>query len=397
MGYVLFAVAALPTLVTTRLGIGLSAFGLLTSAPLGAFVLVQPLTSWLCDRYPTTRVLLWLSAIHVAVSVALDVPDTFEVLLGLRFTWGLIAGLVLSVGATHIARLSGGTTGTLEQGVYGGMITLGGALAFLFGGSIVSTTGGFGLHAVGIIPGVFALAGCLIHRKDRRTASIAADAPGGPVRSAPADGPSSRSPHWFPSIPLTPATLGTVTNPTVLLSAMFYVAIIGSYITMSTFVTSFFDEVGVVGPLNAIVLLVASGARATGGVIVWRFGVPDANVMGWSALVASGGFAVLAIGPAASLLVGLSFVVMLAVSVPFGAVFNVTARATDMEGSALATVVATGNVAALVLPPVAGALRSATGTYGGPFLLLAVLNAIALVSAVVLAGDGQAGIGRQKS
>jgi nitrate/nitrite transporter NarK len=75
---------------------------------------------------------------------------------------------------------------------------------------------------------------------------------------------------------------------------------------------------------------------------------------------------------------------MLAVSVPFGAVYNVAASATDAEGVALATVVAIGNVAALSLPAITGTVRDATGGYGGAFALLAVLNGVAVVAAVAL-------------
>lgn len=378
MGYVLFVVAALPNLLTARLGVGLSAFGLLTSAPLGAFVLVQPLSSWLGDRYPTTRILLWATAIHVVLSVALDVPDSFAVLLALRFVWGLVAGLVLSVGATHIARLLRGGTGTLEQGVYGGMITLGGAVAFLLGGPVVATTGGFGLHAVGILPALVALAGCWRYRDDQRTS---------PRR----DGVTGQDDDA--AAPSVSETLATVTHPTVLLAGGVYVAIIGSYITLSTFVTSFFDELGVIGQVNALVLVGATVGRVAGGGLVWRGGVNDAQLIGWSALAATVGFAVLASGPGTTLLVALPFAVMLALSVPFGAVYNVAAGATDAEGTGLATVVAAGNAAALVLPPIAGALRTATGDYAATFLLLAGLNGGALLAALGLArGRPLAGI-----
>jgi nitrate/nitrite transporter NarK len=76
---------------------------------------------------------------------------------------------------------------------------------------------------------------------------------------------------------------------------------------------------------------------------------------------------------------------MLAVSVPFGTTFAVTGRATDAEGTALAFVVACGNVAALVLPTVTGSLYDVTGGYAAGFGLLAAVNAVALVGTVALA------------
>jgi len=65
------------------------------------------------------------------------------------------------------------------------------------------------------------------------------------------------------------------------------------------------------------------------------------------------------------------------VSVPFGAVYNLAAGATDADGTAIATVVAVGNVAALVLPPITGTIRETTGSYAGAFLVLGALNAVA--------------------
>ncbi|AEN07029.1 MFS transporter [Halolamina sp.] len=376
-GYVLFAVAALPDLLSARLGIGLSAFGLLTSAPLGAFVLVQPLASWLSDHRSTARVLLWATAVHIALSVALDLAGGFATLLALRFVWGLVAGLVLSVGATHIARLRRGPASTLEQGVFGGMLTLGGAAAFLFAGPVVAATGGPGLHAVGIGPGLVALACGLRHRRDRRTAprsASAGHAPGDPEASA--DGASGRS-TWD--------TLATVTNPTVLAAGLSYVAVIGSYITLSTFITSYFGELGVHGPLNALVLVGATAGRVSGGVAGWRLRVSDTAFVVVSVAAGAAGFAALATGPGGWLLVALPFATMVALSVPFGAVFNLAAGATDAEGVALAAVVAAGNVAALVLPPLAGAIRAATGGYASVFAMLALLDGVAAAGVFALA------------
>ncbi|WP_284033091.1 MFS transporter [Halobaculum lipolyticum] len=385
-GYVLFAVAALPDLLSARLGIGPSAFGLLTSAPLGAFVLVQPLASRLSDRRPTAVVLLWAAAVHVALAAALDLAEGFATLLALRFAWGLVAGLVLSVGATHVARLRRGPGSTLEQGVFGGMLTLGGAAAFLLAGPVVAATGGPGLHAVGIVPGVVALACGLRNRGDRRTAPrVSSNAQASDDSGTSTDGPGGRSAR---------ETLATVTNPTVLVAALSYVAVIGSYVTLSTFVTSYFGELGVLGPLNALVLVGATAGRVAGGVAGWRFPGSDATFVVVSVAAAAAGFAALASGPGGRLLVALPFATMVALSVPFGAVFDLAAGATEAEGVALAAVVAAGNVAALVLPPVAGALRETTGGYAGVFGMLALLNGVTAVCAVALAGGRHAEGGR---
>ncbi|PSQ07184.1 MFS transporter [Halobacteriales archaeon QS_6_71_20] len=380
-GYVLFAVAALPDVLATRLGIGPSAFGLLTSAPLGALVVVQPLASRLSDRRPTARVLLWAAAVNLPLAVALDAPTDYATLLALRFAWGLVAGLVVSVGATHVARLRRGGAGTLEQGVFGGMLTFGGAVAFLVAGPVVGATGGPGLHALGVVPGVVALACALRHRGDRRTAPRSTpaepDAGGSATRErdGSVDGGSERT---------LPSALGTITDRTLLAAGLSYVALIGSYVTLSTFVTSYFEEIGVFGPVNAVVLLGATAGRVSGGVAVWRLGLSDTATILASVAAAAAGFAALATGLGGPLLVALPLVTMVALSVPFGAVFDLAAAATDAEGRALAAVVGAGNVAALVLPPVAGAVRAATGGYASVFAMLALLNVAAGAGTVAL-------------
>ncbi|MEA5387787.1 hypothetical protein VB773_18030 [Haloarculaceae archaeon H-GB2-1] len=178
--------------------------------------------------------------------------------------------------------------------------------------------------------------------------------------------------------------LSVATDPRVLLASLCYVAIISSYMTLSTFVTAYFDELGVVGPLNALVLGTATVGRGLGGSAVFRLPVGDEGVIGGATGVALAGLLLLAGGSSGPLLVALPFVVMLAVSVPFGAVYNVAASATDAEGTALATVVAVGNLAALAFPAITGTVRDATGGYDGAFVLLGALNALAVGAAVTL-------------
>jgi nitrate/nitrite transporter NarK len=75
---------------------------------------------------------------------------------------------------------------------------------------------------------------------------------------------------------------------------------------------------------------------------------------------------------------------MLAVSLPFGAIYNVAADATTAEGSALAMVIAIGNLVALVLPVVTGSIRDATGGYEGAFMILVGLNVLAIGAATLI-------------
>ena len=50
--------------------------------------------------------------------------------------------------------------------------------------------------------------------------------------------------------------------------------------------------------------------------------------------------------------------------------------------------VAAGNVAALAVPALTGALRDATGSYAGGFVVLAALNLVALGAVAVLVVPG---------
>ena len=384
-GYVVFSYAAVPRELMAALDIGFAAFGLLMSAALLSFVLVQPVASRLVESTSTTRVLLAATVAHALLAVALDFAGTFATILALRLCWGAAGGLVLSVGATHIARLYDGGAATFQQGVYGGLLTLGGAVGFLLAPRLLATTGGAGLYGFGAVLALPAVGMLWHHRDDRRTE---------PDRET-ADRDAS--------------AFAVATDRTVVLASVCYVAVIGSYITISTFVTSYFEGLGVVGSANAAVLLLATIGRASGGVAVGRGAVGDARLIGGASLLGTVGLAALAAGVGSgtgvgggvgaslgagtgtTLVVALPLVVMFAVSVPFGAVYNVAADATASEGAAIATVVAVGNVAALVLPAVTGTIRDSTGEYGGGFALLAALNLAAAAAAAALGTrtDGQ--------
>ncbi|WP_338728883.1 MFS transporter [Haladaptatus sp. DJG-WS-42] len=354
VGYVTFAYAAVPDVLMATYDVGFTAVGLLMSAALVSFVLVQVPASHLVARFATTRLLFGAVVFHAIFAVALDFASSYETLLVLRACWGLAGGFVLSVGATHIARLYAGTSATHHQGVFGGMLTFGGAIGFAAAPTLIEL--GL-LHSPGALLSVPALVACWRERHDAQTA------------------PSGEGPR---------GTLSSVLSPPVVLASLCYIAIISSYITLSTFITAFAADLNVTGPLNVAVLLTATAGRITGGTVVWRWSLGDPWFIGGATAVAAVCFGALAVVAPSPLLLILPVVAMLAVSVPFGAVFNVTAGATSSEGSAIAVVVAAGNVAALILPAVTGALRDATGEYASGFVLLAALNLVALGAATLL-------------
>lgn len=369
VGYVLFAYASVPAVVTARFDAGFAAVGLLMSGALGTFALVQLVGGRVVDGRSPGRLLLGLVVLHALLSVALDLAPTFYSLVALRAVWGLVGGLALTVGATQIARVYEGPTASRHQGIYGGALTLGGAVAFLATPAVVDATGWFGVHAVG---GLFALPAVL--------SLVGADVPA--VSTARAAGDGSGSP--------TDASL--LRNRILLLVAGTYAAVLGTYITLSTFVTAYFADLGFVGPLNALALLVASLGRVGGGYAVTHPGLSDGRLIAGAAGVGAVGLLALSAG-GGWVLVALPLVVLAAVSLPFGAIYRTAAVSTTRDAAALAVVVATGNLASLVLPVVTGWLRDATGSYRSAFLLLAALNVAATVAGLIVArspvGGGQ--------
>jgi nitrate/nitrite transporter NarK len=239
------------------------------------------------------------------------------------------------------------------------MSTLGGAIGFLVAPQLVAVTGGVGVHAGGI---VFVL-----------PAAVALGAHWSGDHTAPPDIDRQRGTLWR-----------AARDPTVVASSLCYVAVIGSYITLSTFVTADFDDLGITGPLNAVVLGVATAGRVVGDSPVSRLSFGNAAFVAGATAVAGGGFGALAWLATGTTLVWLPLVVMLAVSIPFGVIYNMAAQGPSQDGAALAVVVAVGNAAALVLPAITGALREATGGYRSAFVLLAGINLVAVASALTL-------------
>lgn len=358
MGYVMFGYAGVPDFYLDRYAVGYASFGLVLSAALLSLVIAQWPASRLVKRTTTTRLLIVVTAVQAILALIVDFAPTFPAVLGFRFLWGLAAGLVLSVGATHIARLYSGDVASRQQGVYGGMLTLGGAFGFLLAPRLVATTDGIGVHALGALLALPAI-GALHRNRDERLTS--------PVKT--------RSDVAVASV---------LTNPVVVLASLCYVAAIGSYLTLSAFITSYFEDLGVLGPLNALVLGVATLGRAAGGSVVVGLSTTDVRVIGGASTVAAVGFGTLAAAPPRPLRVGLPLVVMVAVSLPFGAIYNVAADATATKGSALAMVIAVGNLVSIVLPVVTGTIREATGGYEGAFALLVGLNTLAVGSAILM-------------
>jgi nitrate/nitrite transporter NarK len=364
VGYVLFVYAAVPNIFMTRFAMGFTALGLLMSAALFSVVLAQPLCSRLTTRISTTNILLAATVMHVLLAIALDFAQTFRTLLALRAVWGLAAGIILTSGGTHIARLYSGSAATRQQGIYGGMLTFGGALSFLLAPHLRLPFVPFDLFIPGALLGIPAIGILWWYRRDRTTA---------PQR-----------PHSLSNSDANLSAQYILTHPAIIVASLCYIASLGSYVTLSTFITAYFDDLGVIGPLNVFVLLVASVARALGGAVVQWWSIGDRRIVRFATVSATLGFMLLAIVQSPPYIIILPFVVMLAVSFPFGAIYHIATETITEEGTALAIVIAAGNIAALILPTFTGILRATSGGYSSGFLLLGAINAVAVGSIVWL-------------
>jgi nitrate/nitrite transporter NarK len=362
VGYVTFAYTSVPTVVQERYGVSFVAIGLLMSVVLLGIGLIQIPGGRLLDRISTIEGLVWVSAVHGILAITLDFAPSFAVLIALRMLWGLASGLILLTGATHLARLYDGRAATRQQGIFGGMLTAGGTIALLVVPEVVAITGWVGLHAIGaLIAGAAILLTLHGSRNEYARELAAGHGERRPVRELFSRPPIPESAIW--------------------LAGVCYVAIIGGYISLSTFISSLFADLGITKNLDAVVLFMSSVGRVGGGIVAEAFSTTDERMIVVSMGTASVAFVGLAIlsGPA---LIVLPLVAMVAISSPFGAVFNLTSdiAADEKSGAALAIVIAMGNFAGLVFPTITGAIRDTTGSYASAFGLIAIVCVIGAVA-----------------
>jgi nitrate/nitrite transporter NarK len=366
IGYVLFAYTSIPGVVMSRFDVGFFAFGLLMSVILLSLSLAQLPASRLIENGSPGQVLVHATWAHAILAVGLDLAPNYAVLLLLRALWGGAAGIALTAGATYLANTHAGSAATRQQGIYGGMSTFGGAAAYLLTPRITAITGWYGVQTVAVILAVPVLYYVV------RVGYLGRRQLVGNLRDAGPD-PAADGQRW----------VEVLSNVTVVFAGLCYLAVIGSYVTLSTFITAYFNDLGVIGPLNAGVLMTASIARGGGGIAADRWQIDDRWVMVTAATAGVLGFLLLVVSSGMFLVV-LPFLTMFAVSAPFGAIYNIASRATTYKGSALGFVIAIGNVGSLAIPSITGFVRDTTGSYDGAFVLLAGVNAVAALAAAWL-------------
>lgn len=366
VGYVTYAYTSVPTVVQERYGVSFVAIGLLMSTVLLGIGLVQIPGGRLLDRISTIKGLVWVSAVQGALAITLDFAPSFGALIALRVLWGLASGLVLLTGATHLARLYDGRAAMRQQGIFGGMITVGGAIGLLVAPEIISITGWLGLHGSGAVLAGAAILLTLNGKGNGKARELAAG-----------HGEEYSIRELFSRPP--------ISEHAIWLAGVCYVAVIASYISLSTFISSYFTDLGITARLDVVVFLMASVGRVGGGIFAEAFGADDVRMIVVAMVTAGVAFVGLATlsGP---VLIVLPLVTIVAISSPFGAVFNVTSDVADDEksGAALAIVIAMGNFAGLAFPTITGAIRDTTGSYAGAFGLIAVVCVIGAVAGALV-------------
>lgn len=364
VGYVVFSYAAVPGIIMAEFEVGFTAVGLLMSVVLVSFVGVQTVGGRLVNDRPTLPILLLIAIVSAVLSTVLDLVTSFGALLGLRAVWGLVGGLAVTVCATHISRVYQGATATWHQSLNGGMFTFGGAVAFLLTPRVMEITGWFGLHA---ISSLIAIPAIVVLWKSRHQSKLTR-----PRTDSTIEKQSESRSH-----------LEIFHNRIVVLAAVCNVATLGAYITLSTFVTAYFDDVGIAGPLNAFALLIASLGRFGGGIAMVRPEIEDGMIIAIASGIGAVSLLVLIAGEGIFLVI-LPLFALAAVSLPFGAIFKTTAASATRDATAVAIVVAAGNAGGLALPAITGWIRDTTGGYDGAFAVLALLNLGAVVAGVVI-------------
>jgi hypothetical protein len=151
----------------------------------------------------------------------------------------LASGLVLLTGATHLARLYDGRAATRQQGIFGGMLTAGGTIALLGVPEVVVITGWVGLHTIGALIAGAAILFTLHGRRNEYAWELA---------SEHVERRSVRELLCRPPMP----------EPGIWLAGVCYVAIIWGYISLPTFISSFFTDLGITENLDAVVLFITT-------------------------------------------------------------------------------------------------------------------------------------------
>ncbi len=287
---------------------------------------------------------------------------SFAALLLLRFIGGLGGGFAFAAGAAYTRAVFADRGAHLAQGLYGAAFLLGSGSTLVFIPVLAGADGdwrrAYELSGLGVLL-VWIAWVALAPRGSARATHVAMT-----LRTAL----GSRN-VWL---------LGLAH-----MCGFGLAMVVGTWVT-AWLVTRFDLALAVAGALGSSVLVTGIFARSAGGVVLER-GVPPVRLVQASLGLAAVGLAVMALAPWLPAALGGLLVMGLGVGLPYAAVFNgAAASVPESPASAQALVGWCGTIAAVIGPPIVGALLDATGSFAGGYLVLAAFAAVVLAATVLL-------------
>jgi NNP family nitrate/nitrite transporter-like MFS transporter len=179
------------------------------------------------------------------------------------------------------------------------------------------------------------------------------------------------------------AYLGLLKEPDTLWYCLFYSFTFGGFVGLASFLVMYFhDQYGVgrvtAGNLAALCVFSGSFMRPVGGYLSDRFG--GVRILGLLFAAGAAGFAGLAMTPSLGSALSILFLVMAALGLGNGSVFQLVPKRFRKDiGAATGVVGAAGGLGGFFLPSVLGFLKDATGSYGAGFAVLALAGAANLL------------------
>lgn len=170
----------------------------------------------------------------------------------------------------------------------------------------------------------------------------------------------------------------------------FYCITFGGYVGLSSFLPVFLHDQLLISPVSAGSMTAAAAfagslSRPIGGHVADRFG--GVNVLQAVLVVIGAAYAALASSPSAAAIAPLLLVMMVALGLGNGVVFQLVPQrfARDI-GSVTGIVGAMGGVGGFLLPTLLGSVKQVTGSFGPAFATMAILAVGAAIALRVVLG-----------
>lgn len=195
---------------------------------------------------------------------------------------------------------------------------------------------------------------------------------------------AARDPPVVPTARSARKYWNAISHPDALWFCAFYCITFGGYVGLSSFLPLYLhDQLEMspvtAGSLTAAAALAGSLSRPAGGYVADRLG--GTSVLQGLFAVITVCYTALATSPSAALMPPLLLVMMVALGLGNGVVFQLVAQRFAKEiGSVTGIVGATGGIGGFLLPTLLGAFKQATGSCGPGFATMSSLSLAAVVA-----------------